>query len=140
MANNDSATPITTGSVTAEPKKNGIYYFKLDSRYFLYDGDEQRLCGLTGAEIDSDLHFLSGMDIKNVEFGEDKNTVIITRVNGEDFSAITLDLTEVRPKELVFSAETGDLYLVYPDGTNLVANGFFVDFNDEGKYNVKTIE
>lgn len=137
MANNDSATPITTGSVTAEPKKNGIYYFKLDSRYFLYDGDEQRLCGLTGAEIDSDLHFLSGMDIKNVEFGEDKNTVVITRVNGEDFSAITLDLTEVRPKELVFSAETGDLYLVYPDGTSLVANGFFVDFNDEGKYNVK---
>lgn len=137
MANNSSATPITTGSVTAEPKKNGIYYFKLDSRYFLYDGDEQRICGLSGAEIDSDLHFLSGMDIKDVVLNPEEGTITISRVNGEDFSAITLDIKETHPKSLVFSADTGELFLEYPDGTTLRTEGFFVDFNDEGKYNVK---
>ena len=137
MANNSSATPITTGSVTSEPKKNGIYYFKLDSRYFLYDGDEQRLCGLSGAEIDSDLHFLSGMDIKDVVLNPEEGTLTISRVNSEDFSAITLDIKETHPKSLVFSADTGELFLEYPDGTTLRTEGFFVDFNDEGKYNVK---
>ena len=136
MANNDSATPITTGSVTGKPKERGIYYFKLGSEYFLYDEDEQRLCGLTGAEIDSNFHFLSGFDIKDVKITDSGSSVVITRVNEDDFSAITLNLAEVRP-ELHFDKETGVLTMIYPDGEVRIADGFFVDFNDEGKYNIK---
>lgn len=97
MANNDSATPITTGSVTSSLKQTGIYYFKLGSEYFLYDEDEQRLCGLTGAEIDSNFHFLSGNDIKNVEINYSAGTVVITRVNDE-FEPIVLDLKGTHPQ------------------------------------------
>ena len=146
MANNDSATPITTGSVTSELKKYGIYYFKLDPEKFVYKGGEEvednmkdtrNLCGLNGAEIDSNFHFLSGFDIKSVEFGESGSTVVITRANDEEFSAITLNLNEVRPERLVFDDKTGELFLVYPDGYSLRAEGFFVDFNEDGRYNVK---
>lgn len=146
MANNDSATPITTGSVTSELKKYGIYYFKLDPEKFVYKGGEEvednmkdtrNLCGLNGAEIDSNFHFLSGFDIKSVEFGESGSTVVITRANDEEFSAITLNLNDVRPERLVFDDKTGELFLVYPDGYSLRAEGFFVDFNEDGRYNVK---
>lgn len=137
MANNDSAVTITTDSVTNRLKTQGIYYFKLDPEHFLYpDDDEQRLCGLLGSEIDSNFHFLSGFDIKSVEFDESGSTIVISRVNDEDFSAITLDLKDVRP-ELRFDKEEGVLYMTYPDGEEKVAEGFFVDFNDEGKYDVK---
>lgn len=139
MANNDSATPITTGSVTSSLKQTGIYYFKLDPEHFLYKGegeDEQRLCGLTGAEIDSNFHFLSGMDIKDVKIADSGSTIVITRVNDEDFSAMTLNLADIRP-EFRFDKETGVLYVTYPDGEEKIADGFFVDFNDEGKYDVK---
>ena len=136
MANNDSATPITTGTIVGSLKEKGIYYFKLGREHFLYDEDEHRLCGLTGAEIDSNFHFLSGFDIKNVEFGESGSTVVITRVN-PDFSAITLNLTETRPTYR-FDTEDGCLYVKYPEKEEEVAAcGFFVDVNDEGKYNVK---
>lgn len=134
MANNDSATPITTGTQTGNKlKERGIYYFKLGSEYFLYDEDEQRLCGLTGAEIDSNFHFLSGFDIKDVEINYSAGTVVITRVNDE-YEPIVLDITQAHPNNLVYSAETGELRLVYPDGTELLADGFFID---EGKYDLK---
>lgn len=139
MANNDSATPITTGSVTSSLKQTGIYYFKLDPEHFLYKGegeDEQRLCGLTGAEIDSNFHFLSGMDIKDVKIADSGSTIVITRVNDTTFSAMTLNLADIRP-EFRFDKETGVLYVTYPDGEEKIADGFFVDFNDEGKYDVK---
>ena len=118
MANNDSATPITTGSVTSSLKQTGIYYFKLDPEHFLYKGegeDEQRLCGLTGAEIDSNFHFLSGMDIKDVKIADSGSTIVITRVNDTTFSAMTLNLADIRP-EFRFDKETGVLYVTYPDG------------------------
>ena len=143
MANNDSATPITTISTDSELKKYGIYYFKLDPEKFIYkegednEKDERNLCGLNGAEIDSNFHFLSGFDIKSVEIGESGSTIVITRANDEEFSAITLDINEVRPTSLFFNSGSGELFLTYPDGTSLKADGFFVDFNEDGKYNVK---
>ena len=133
MANNESATPITTGTQTGNRlKEKGIYYFKLGSEYFLYDEDEQRLCGLTGAEIDSNFHFLSGNDIKNVELNYSAGTVVITRVNNE-YEPITLNLKEARP-EYAYDPETGKLTVTYPDGEEKEVEGFFID---EGKYDLK---
>ena len=133
MAENDSATPITTGTQTGNRlKERGIYYFKLGSEYFLYDEDEQRLCGLTGAEIDSNFHFLSGNDIKDVEINYSAGTVVITRVNDE-YEPITLDLKEARP-EYAYDPTTGKLTVTYPDGEEKEVEGFFID---EGKYDLK---
>ena len=143
MANNESATPITTGTQTGNKiKERGIYYFRLPEDKFFYTddadsgrNDTQRLCGLTGIEIDSNFHFLSGNDIKDVEFNYSAGTVVITRVNDE-FEPIVLDLkgTHPQPENFVYSAETGELFLIYPDGTELKADGFFID---EGKYDLK---
>jgi len=133
MANNDSATPITTGTQTGNRlKERGIYYFKLGSEYFLYDEDEQRLCGLTGAEIDSNFHFLSGNDIKDVEINYSAGTVVITRVN-EEYEPITLDLVPLHP-DYAYDPATGKLTVTYPDGDEKEIEGFFVD---EGKYDLK---
>ena len=57
---------------------SGITYYKLSEH--LYPGDATKDCGLTGAEIDANFHFLRGYDILSGKLLED-GTIVLTRLD-----------------------------------------------------------
>ncbi len=127
MGKTNSATTLATESASLL-KYKGIYYFKLNPEYFLHRGvgeDEQKSCGLLGTEIDSNFHFLSGYDIKDVEVED--GILKIYRVNDE-FEPIEVDISqEIGNPSFEYDPETGELKIYYPDGTSAVTSGFITD-------------
>ena len=137
MGNTNSATSLAT-ETTSLLKYKGIYYFKLNPEYFLHrepGEDEQKTCGLLGSEIDSNFHFLSGFDAKNMEVADGK--LIIHRIN-EEFDLtdpLEIDLSELSGNPtLEYDDKAGELKIFYPDGTSGVTGGFITDAN----FNVST--
>ena len=63
----------------------GVIYYKLDETY-KYPGDDVKKCGLTGGEIDSNMHFLRGYDIESIGMDYLTNSLILRRVNGNEIS------------------------------------------------------
>lgn len=111
----------------------GIIYYKLATD--LYPGDITKECGLSGAEIDGNFHFLRGMDIEHVELDEEENSILLTRFNGEVLKITGLD---EYIKQLVgcdfdlsgttYDAEDGILYLIV-NGEEYPVDGFFTHEN-----------
>ena len=111
----------------------GIIYYKLATD--LYPGDITKECGLSGAEIDGNFHFLRGMDIEHVELDEEENSILLTRFNGEVLKITGLD---EYIKQLVgcdfdlsgttYDAENGILYLIV-NGEEYPVDGFFTHEN-----------
>lgn len=123
-----SATSLTT-SANSLLKYKGIYYFKLNPEYFLHRApgeDEQKSCGLLGGEIDSNFHFLSGYDIKDVEV--ENGILKIYRVNDEynETDPLEVDLTgQMGNPTFNFNRDKGELEVFFADGTSAVTGGFF---------------
>ena len=55
----------------------GVTYYKLEQRY---EGDKTKGCGLTTAEMDENIHFLRGYDIRDAWLTDD-GILILERVN-----------------------------------------------------------
>ena len=124
MGKTNSAATLATDSIV-RPKYKGIYYFKYNNDLFLHPDDEQKSCGLLGSEIDSNFHFLSGYDIKDVEVED--GILKIYRVNDE-FEPIEVDISqEIGNPSLEYNPETGELKIYYPDGTSSGTSGFITD-------------
>ena len=64
-------------------ENKGIIYYKLDPDYH-FSGDYTKNCGLNGGEIDGNFHFLRGYDIFSFDMSENKEELVITRLNGEE--------------------------------------------------------
>jgi chromosome segregation ATPase len=59
---------------------NGVIYYKLNE---LYDGDFTKYCGLTGSEVDSNIHFLRGSDIDKIYWDAETEILYFEYVNGK---------------------------------------------------------
>ena len=107
---------------------NGVKYFKLVSHY---NGDYTKNCGLLANEIDENFYFLRSYDIESAEFN-DKNELVLTRVDGDKLIATLPDLPEILFKKMTFEfdKETGTLIVTYPDGTQEELDGFYVAGQD----------
>jgi len=107
---------------------NGVTYFKLVSHY---DGDRTKQCGLLANEIDENFYFLRSYDIESAVFN-DKNQLVLTRVDGDKIIATLPDLPEILFKKMTFEfdKDNGTLIVTYPDGTQEVLDGFYVAGQD----------
>lgn len=103
---------------------NGVKYFKLISHY---NGDYTKNCGLLAHEIDENFYFLRSYDIETAEFN-DKNELVLTRVDGDTITATLPDLPEILFEKMKFEFDknTGKLIITYPDETQEILEGFFV--------------
>ena len=107
---------------------NGVKYFKLISHY---NGDYTKNCGLLANEIDENFFFLRSYDIETAEFN-DKNELVLTRVDGDKIIATLPDLPEILFKKIKFEfdKEHGTIIVTYPDGTQETMEGFLVAGQD----------
>ena len=107
---------------------NGVKYFKLVSHY---NGDYTKNCGLLANEIDENFFFLRSYDIESAKFN-DKNELVLTRVDGDKIIAALPDLPEILFKKMTFEfdKETGKLIVTYPDGSQEILEGFYVAGQD----------
>lgn len=102
-------------------KEPGVIYFKLADRYdsgnTTYGNDTTKNCGLSGAEIDKNFHFLRGSDIESGMWSPETKTLVLKRVNGEMIQINGTDFSQV----ISFSGST---FTQEDGGTlTLVANG-----------------
>ena len=123
--------------------KSGITYYKLESKYV---GDVTKYCGLSGAEIDANFHFLRGYDIKSATYDQDKGELVLTRVNGSkiviegikneietiiDKTTAKIDMTGT-----YFDGDKLELHLVL-NGDEYIVGGFKLErtvFSDDTLY------
>lgn len=103
---------------------NGVKYFKLVSKY---PGDYTKNCGLLANEIDENFFFLRSYDIQDMQFN-DKNELVLTRVDGDTLTAALPDLPAILFEKMKFEFDknTGKLIITYPDGSQEILDGFFV--------------
>ena len=126
MAKDRNETVISTPNGATYQVVNGVTYFKLQSEF---EGDYTKNCGLLGNEIDENFYFLRGYDIKDVSYDEETKILTITRVDS-DYDPIEIPLGEEIAKdrpEFEYNPETGKLTVTYPDGEEMVAEGFFIE-------------
>ena len=106
---------------------NGVIYYKLEERY---DGDITKYCGLTGGEIDSNMFFLRGYDISNVEWDDEDKTLKFNRINGETISVSGIS-NDIIIEDTYYDPQNGTLYLTI-NGKVHEISGFYVKEEHEG--------
>lgn len=104
---------------------NGVIYYKQGKKY---DGDVTKYCGLTGGEIDSNVFFLRGYDIKDITTDDVNNCLIINRVNGEKIIVENIKTTIDKDKTY-YDSQNGILHLCIGDTEHLI-EGFYYDEKD----------
>ena len=126
MGKDTNAELLTANNNASYKTVNGVTYFKLVSEF---EGDYTKNCGLLGSEMDENFYFLRGYDIEDVTYDKETKTLIITRVD-KDYDPMEINIGEEiasdRP-EFSFDKETGKLTITYPDGTEMVVDGFLVE-------------
>lgn len=107
-------------------EQKGVIYYKLDPDYH-YKGDYTKNCGLNGSEIDSNFHFLRGYDIASFDVSDNKEELIITRLNGEKLS---LNVREsFNDYEFDYDPSKGVLIITTPFGENINLEGFLSEMS-----------
>lgn len=99
----------------------GITYFNLSSPY---EGDRNRKCSLSSGEIDDNFYFLRGYDIEDGIADKDRQSIVLTRVNGDEI-LIPVDefLSNITDSGSCFDNETGILHLNL-NGIEIPISGF----------------
>ena len=107
---------------------NGLIYYKLDIDKYGYPGDTTKNCGLRGEEIDSNFNFLRGQDIKDIDFDENDNLIIVKN-NGEKLKAEKTSKPESLNYTFSYNKENGVLTISAPNGEETVLEGFAPTIN-----------
>lgn len=94
---------------------SGVTYYKLNCKKSGYIGDKTKGCGLTGAEIDDNFHFLRGYDIYNAGWDQKQNAIILKRVNGDELKISAEELKPMVEASGDYDAENGILTLTLND-------------------------
>lgn len=116
-------------------EQRGVIYYKLDPDYH-YEGDYTKNCGVNGAEIDGNFHFLRGYDISSFDVSDNKEELVITRLNGEK---MTVNLREeFEGYDFAYDNLTGVLTVTNPFGETKELEGFLSDrkFHVYGDYTI----
>ena len=105
-------------------ENKGIIYYKLDPDYH-FSGDYTKNCGLNGGEIDGNFHFLRGYDISSFDMSENKEELIITRLNGEE---LKVNIKEnFAGYDFEYDKFTGVLKITMPYGKTIDLDGFLTE-------------
>lgn len=122
----------------AKSNLSGVTYYKLEKRY---EGDVTKNCGLTGAEIDANFHFLRGRDIKSIELTEEGvleiallDGTVLKVDNFKDYISSAVTQSEINPtlSGSTYDKENGILSLILNDEEYEI--GGFLTKNDIGIY------
>lgn len=102
-------------------EQKGVIYYKLDPDYH-FKGDYTKNCGLNGTEIDSNFHFLRGYDISSFAVSENKEELVITRLNGEKLTVNVRE--EFNGYDFSYNEVEGILSITAPYGEKIDLEGF----------------
>lgn len=102
----------------------GVIYYKLDPEYH-YEGDSTKDCGLTGGEIDGNFHFLRGYDISDFKLSENREELLITRLNGETLKVNLKD--NLKGFDFQYDDVNGILKIETPMGEKFDLEGFLTE-------------
>lgn len=94
---------------------SGVTYYKTNCEKSGYIGDKTKGCGLTGAEIDDNFHFLRGYDIYNAGWDQKQNAIILQRVNGDELKISAEELKPIVEASADYNPESGTLTLTLND-------------------------
>ena len=107
-------------------ENKGIIYYKLD-KDFHYEGDYTKNCGLSGGEIDGNFNFLRGYDISSFDISENKEELIISRLNGQK---LKIDIKECfSDYNFEYDTENGVLKVEVPYGKTFDLKGFLTKYD-----------